>query len=97
MSKIKVLKLLNNETIMGDAEGVYTDDITQILVKMPYIAKNGNIMPYMMDEMMSAPAAVQIHPMNVLWSADLEDFPIAFKAYNDATSKILAPESNIII
>lgn len=46
-------------------------------------------MPYMLDVLMESPRAVQIHPMNVLWSVPLDEFEHANKAYIQATTGII--------
>jgi len=95
---LKVFKLIDGETIFGDCEAVYTESgVTEILIKTPFCAKKEGVMPYMADLLTSAPAAVQIHPMNVLWQAPLEDFPKVLEVYTNATSKVIKPESKIII
>lgn len=82
----KVIKLINGEIIFGNMEGVETPNGTEILVVKPYQAIGGNIMPYCMQDLGNAPGAVQIHPMNVLWSSPLEDFPEVETAYIKATT-----------
>lgn len=96
----RFFKLINNEVIFGETETVVTreDGPTELLIKTPYTAKNGNIMPYMVDIMMSAPAAVQIHPMNVLWSVPLDEFDEVYRVYVEATTGIITdPKQKIII
>jgi len=90
----RVFKLVNDEIIIGDAETVYSDNpngepIGELLIKRPFTAKSGNIMPYLVSELTSAPAAIQIHPMNVLWALPLDEFPEAEKVYVKATSSII--------
>ena len=46
--------------------------------------------------MTESPKAIQIHPMNILWSVPLNEFPEANKIYEEATSVILKPEKKII-
>ena len=45
-----------------------------------------------MPELAGSPAAVQIHPMNIVWNVLLSEFAEAEKAYNEATT----PKSGII-
>lgn len=88
MSK-RLFKLINDEVIFGEIEVVTNQHGEEILVKKPYTAKNGKIMPYMLDVLMESPRAVQIHPMNVLWSVPLDEFEHANKAYIQATTGII--------
>lgn len=86
----RLFKLINNEVIFGECEYVEYDDgrPTDIRIKTPFTAKNGNIMPYMTDVLTSAPAAIQIHPMNVLWSTPLNEFKVVDDAYLKATTRL---------
>jgi len=95
--KLRVIKLVNGETIMGECETVYTENAAEILIKTPFCATTAGIMPYMVDVMASAPAAIQIHPMNVLWTVPLDEFPQANEKYKEATSVLIQPKSDIII
>ena len=82
----RVFKLINNELIIGDVETVPLENHVEILIKQPYTAKDGNLMPYMITELTSAPAAIQIHPMNIIWTVPLDEFPEAEKVYRKATT-----------
>lgn len=96
----RFFKLINNEVIFGDTETVVSHEggPTELLIKTPYTAKAGNIMPYMMDVMTQAPAAVQIHPMNILWSVPLDEFDEAHRAYIQATTGIITdPKQRVIV
>lgn len=95
----RFFKLINNEVVFGECETIKTEGgATEILIKKPYTAKAGNIMPYMVDVMTSAPGAIQIHPMNILWTVPLDEFEEANKVYTEATSGIiLNPKEKIII
>lgn len=95
----RFFKLITNEVVFGDCETVQTESgVTEILIKKPYTAKNGNIMPYMVDVMTSAPAAIQLHPMNILWTVPLDEFEEANKVYVQATTGIiLDPAERILI
>jgi len=95
----KVIKLITGDIIFGNMEGVDTGAGQEILVIKPYQAKDGNIMPYGILDLGSAPAAVQIHPMNIIWSAPLDDFPEIERAYIKATTNldILPPNESKII
>lgn len=84
----KVFKLINNELIFGEVLGVTTENGTEIQIKQPFTIKRNEGIPYMSDVMGSAPAAIQIHPMNILWCNPLEDFPEVFEAYKKQTSPI---------
>jgi len=93
----RVFKLITNEVIFGEVEVVPTENGTEILVKKPYTASNGNIMPYMITEMGSSPAAVQIHPMNILWTVPLDEFPEANEIYTEVTSGIITEEPKELV
>ena len=95
----RFFKLITNEVVFGDCETVLTESgVTEILIKKPYTAKNGNIMPYMVDVMTSAPAAIQLHPMNIIWTVPLDEFAEANKVYVQATTGIiLDAQPNIIV
>lgn len=101
MSKIgkRLFKLINNEVVFGECETVQSgaDAPVEILIKTPFTAKSGNIMPYMVDVMTEAPSAVQIHPMNILWQVPLDEFPEANKVYLEATSGIVTDSQQRII
>ncbi len=95
----RFFKLINNEIVFGECETVQTEaGVVEVLIKKPYTAKAGNIMPYMVDVMTSAPAAIQIHPMNILWTVPLDEFEEANKVYIQATTGIiLDPKERILI
>ena len=82
----RFFKLINGEMVYGDTETVPTMNGTEIVIKKPYMVKNGNAMPYCMDVLPSAPGAIQIHPMNILWTVPLDEFPDIEKAYIKATT-----------
>ena len=88
MAVKKVIKIMTGDIIFGNMESVDGPGGKEILVKQPFQAKDGNIMPYGVLDLGSAPAAIQIHPMNIVWSAPLDDFPDVEKAYVKATSGI---------
>ena len=77
----RFFKLVNNEVVFGECETVDAGNGPEILIKCPFTAKNGNIMPYMQDIMTESPKAVQIHPINILWNVPLDEFPNANKLY----------------
>lgn len=85
----RLFKLLNNEVIFGEVELVEGPNGSEVLIKTPFTAKNGNILPYMSDEIMSSPGAIQIHPMNILWSVPLDEFKLANEAYIKATTGLI--------
>ena len=95
----RFFKLINNEVVFGDCETVQKGDgPVEILIKKPYTAKAGNIMPYMMDVMTESPAAIQIHPMNILWNVPLDEFAEADRVYTEATTGIiLNPKEKILV
>jgi len=85
----RFFKLINNEVIFGEIEVIDGHNGSEILIKTPYTAKSGKIMPYMLDVMMQSPKAIQIHPMNILWSVPLDEFEDANKLYIQATTDII--------
>jgi len=94
----RLFKLIDGDTVFGDIETVQTKDgNTEVLIKNPWTAKNGNMMPYMMDIMTEAVGAIQIHPMNILWSAPLEDFKQANELYIEKTTGIVTDSTSKII
>lgn len=95
----RVFKLITNEIIFGETQTIKeTDGSLQFLVKEPYTAENGGILPYMARTMGNGPGAVQLHPMNVIWTVPLDEFKTVEQAYNKATSNIITPEKpNIIV
>jgi hypothetical protein len=92
MSKIgkRIMKLITNELVFGDVE-VITNNSGQgeFLIRSPYTAISGDIMPYCHLDLGSAPGAVQIHPMNVVWQAPLDEFVELNKVYLQATTGIV--------
>jgi hypothetical protein len=61
------------------------------------MVQNGNVMPYCMDVLPTAPGAIQIHPMNILWTVPLDEFPDVEKAYIKATTGLEVEEKSRII
>jgi hypothetical protein len=95
----KVFKLINDEVIFGECFTMVSEEtgIGEILIKSPFTAKGGRMIPYMVDVMGSAPAAVQIHPMNIVWQVPLDEFPEALKGYIEATSGIITETKSSIL
>lgn len=89
----RVFKLITGELVFGKCETVVNNSgVTEILIKTPYTSYNGGIVAYCMPELAGTPAAIQIHPMNIVWQTFLNEFPEADKAYTEATT----PKSSII-
>lgn len=89
----RVFKLITGELVFGKCETVITNSgVAEILIKYPYTSYQGGIVQYCMPELAGSPAAIQIHPMNIIWQTFLNEFPEADKAYTEATT----PKSNII-
>ncbi len=89
----RVFKLITGELVFGDCETVQNNaGVTEILIKHPYTSYQGGIVQYCMPELAGSPAAIQIHPMNIIWQTFLSEFPEAEKAYTEATT----PKSGII-
>lgn len=93
----RFFRTISKEIIFGDCEIIQTANGSEILIKEPYTVKNGKAMPYMYDELMKSPAAIQIHPMNVLWSVPLDEFDEINKIYIEATSGIISTTNRIVI
>jgi len=94
----RFFKLINNEVVFGECETILTESgVTEILIKKPFTAKNGNIMPYMVDVMTTAPGAIQIHPMNILWTVPLDEFKDAYTVYIQATTGIILDNPDRIV
>lgn len=94
----RFFKLINNEVVFGSCETVLTESgVTEIMIKKPFTAKNGNMMPYMVDVMTTAPAAIQIHPMNILWTVPLDEFRDANEAYITTTTGIIIGNPDRIV
>jgi hypothetical protein len=83
----RVLKLINNETLFGEVTGV--EGSPEVLIENPWKALGGEVMPYMQGDLMSPLKAVQIHPLNILWSAPMDDFPELQQLYVKETSGII--------
>jgi len=92
----KVLKLLDGDLVLGEVEAVHTEHMTEILLKKPFTVTERGAMPYMYNILRKSPAAIQLNPGNIIWTAPLADFPDVEKVYLDATTKIVKPESKII-
>lgn len=98
MAKEQFFRLIDGSNVFGEVEAVPTEHgVNEILIKQPWTAVDGTVQPYMLSDMASAPGAVQIHPMNVLWTVPLDEFPEAEKMYRKHTSRIITPDSNIIV
>lgn len=85
----RVFKLITGEILIGEVELVETERGTEIIIKKPFTVKNGNLTPYMLAELLKAPGAIQIHPMNVIWNVDISEFPDVRTAYIKATTGII--------
>lgn len=94
----RFFKLINNECIFGEIEPINTKNgQTEILIKHPYTVKGGTAIPYMFDVMGIAPGAIQIHPINILWSIPLDEFEEVNKAYIQSTTGIVTDVKSEII
>jgi hypothetical protein len=83
----KVLKLINNETLFGEC--TWVKDSPDLFIENPWKALGGEVMPYMEGDLMIPLKAVQIHPMNILWSAPMDDFPELQQLWVSKTSGII--------
>lgn len=85
----RVFKLITNEIVMGEVHLVETTRGDEIIIKKPFTVINGNLTPYMLKELMNAPGAIQIHPMNVIWNVEISEFPEVQNAYIKATTNLI--------
>jgi hypothetical protein len=83
----RVLKLINNETLFGEVSAV--DGSPDVFIENPWKALGGEVMPYMQGDLMRPLKAVQIHPLNILWSAPMDDFPELQQLFVKETSGII--------
>jgi len=90
----KVIKLLSGEIVFGEVEAAKDGEI---LIMNPWTADKGNLSPYMMIEMGEAVKAIQVHSMNIMWAAPLEDFVEANKVYVEKTTGIVTEQTPKII
>lgn len=98
MADNRFFRLIEGTNIFGEVQTVETEGgHVEILIKHPYTVKGGNVMPYMVEDAGNAPGAIQIHPMNVLWTVPLDEFKEINEYYKKQTSQIITPTSNIII
>lgn len=88
----RMFYLITGLYVFGDCETVSSSNGTEILVKTPYTPLNGGIAAYCMSELAGSPAAIQLHPMNIVWQCPLDEFVEVNKAYTEATT----PKSGII-
>lgn len=70
----RLFRLINGETIFGEVEIVPGVNGEEVIIKKPFTIIGSQPIPYMGDLLPNAPAAIQIHPMNVLWSVPLDEF-----------------------
>lgn len=85
----RVFKLITGELIFGSVDVLTTESGVEFLIKQPFTAENGNMMPYLYKEMGNAPAAIQVLPMNVVWQTPLDEFKEVEKLYIKQTSNII--------
>lgn len=90
----RLFKLINGDVVFGETEAI---NEAEVLIKYPYTAEGGNIMPYMALVMGSAPGAIQLHVMNIVWSVPLDEFPEANSVYIKATTGIITDVKQKII
>lgn len=94
----RLFKLLNNEVIFGECETVSTNNgNVEIFIKSPYTAINGNIAPLMVLDITEPANGVQIHPMNILYSFPLSEFPNLESVYTEKTTGIITDTKSKII
>lgn len=85
----RLFKLITSEIVFGNTEVHQGINGPEFHIKEPYTSKNGQLMPYMIQELGNAPAAINIHPMNVIWQVPLDEFKEAYDLYVKATSRII--------
>lgn len=90
-------KMINNEIVFGEVQSIQTENGSEIQIIKPFTVKRDAMIPYMSDITGNAPAAIQIHPMNVLWAVPLDEFPQLQNNYEKATSPIEVPDKKIIL
>lgn len=94
----RFFKLINGDNVFGEIETVQTESgQTEIIIKKPFTAKHSNMMPYMADEVGESPGGIQIHPMNVVWSVPLSEFPELNKAHIEVTTGLVTETKPQII
>ena len=86
----KCLKLITGEVVFGEVEAA--ENGQDILVINPYTAENGNVMKYMFNTMTESPKAIQVNPVNIVWSCPLDEFEQANKVYLEQTSSLILPK-----
>ena len=90
MSKIlekRFFHLITKEDVFGEIQVL--ENNPEILIVEPYTVKNGNMMPYMYNILGISPKAIQIHPMNILWSVPLDEFEELDKQYTKVRTGII--------
>lgn len=85
----RLFQMTNGVTIFGAAEIVHGgQNGDEILIKKPFTAMEGMVQgPYLLNVMGNAPAAIQIHPINILWSVPLTEFPDANTNYIEISAE----------
>ena len=94
----RFFKLINNEIIFGDCEVVKNSNGDgEILVKNPYTIIDHQMSPLLFTITGEYPKAVQIHPMNIVYSFPLSEFPELEKNYIKSTTGLVTESKPSII
>lgn len=81
----RVVNLVTGEKIV--AEVIAVND-QEVLLKTPFIIKDGMAIPYLSDEVGESPGAIQVHMMQIVWATPLSDFPTLHALYLEKTTGI---------
>lgn len=87
MNTKRFFHLITGEDVFGEMEVITNSP--EILIVEPYTVKNGNMLPYMYDKIGQSPKAIQIHPMQIVWSCPLDEFPEIHQHYSKILAKIV--------
>ena len=93
----RVVNLITGEKLAGSVKVVEGINGQELLITKPFIIKDGGAFPYMVEDLGSAPAAVQVHPMNVIWSVPMGEFKELHKMYLEKTTGIVTEVKKEII
>ncbi len=86
METKRFFHLINGDVVFGNTESLNEHTV---LITDPFTAKDGKVIPYMLDICMDKAKSIQIHMMNVLWTCPLDEFPQMNTVYIEATTGII--------
>jgi len=85
---LKVIKLLNNDILIGTASKGETPET--VVVETPYTVKDVGqgpcVMPYEFDLLLEPMKIITFQSYNILWIKHLSDFPTVEQQYIKATT-----------